>query len=216
MAQADFFSDEGRKSAGEAIAAAEAHTSAEIVLQVRRSVARHRDADYLCGAVTALATLLLLLYLPIDFLIHLFPVLTAAAFALGAFASARLPPLRRLFLARGEAQLAAYRAARAAFHDLRIARTSGRWGILVLVAMEERRVEVVTDLGIDTAAMGEPWTHALIRMQGAVEIGDFNALLDALRALGPVLGRALPHRLDDVDELPNALAEAAAGDGARA
>lgn len=216
MAQADFFSDDGRARMAAAIGQVEAQTSAEIVLQVKPASGRYREGDYLAGAALAMVALLVLLYAPWDVLLHLFPLVTIVAFVAGALVASKIPALRIAMVPRPEAARQVYQAARAAFHDLRIARTSGRWGLLIVVSALERRVEVVTDLGIDVAALGEPWQGALAAMQSAVERDDLAAFLAAFARLGPALGAVIPHRLDDVDELPNALAANDAGDVPRA
>jgi putative membrane protein len=94
-------------------------------------------------------------------------------------------------------------AARAAFVDLGISRTSGRWGVLVYVSILERAAEVVPDLGVDLGMMGEEWTRAVKAIHVAAARLDFEAFKAAALALGPVLGKAHPHRDDDVNELPD-------------
>ena len=166
------------------------------------------------SAVRRLPLVVSVLFAPAPFRLVGFPVQTALGFLLGAFASSRLPPLRRLFVSRRAARAEVYRAARAAFVDLGVSRTSGRWGVLVLAATFERRVEVVADVGIDVAAFGAPWQAAVGALEAAVRRADYDAFLEALRALGPLLGAQHPRRPDDIDELDDAVATEAAGDAA--
>jgi uncharacterized membrane protein len=79
----------------------------------------------------------------------------------------------------------------------------------VFVAGFERTVEVVADLGIDPNLLGTAWTEARGALGRAVSgRSPFDRFLQALRALGPVLGRALPRAADDENELPDEIQEA--------
>ncbi len=212
MAEADFFSDEGRRRASAAIASVEAQTSAELVLQVRHFAGRYREADYLWGLVGALATLVVLLYAERAFPLVGFPLQVALGFAALAALSAHLPPLRRLMTRRRLRDGEVHRAARAAFVELGVARCSGRWGILILVSTFERRVEVICDLGVDVEQLGTPWRTALAALEAAVARYDLSAFLGALESLGPLLAAHLPHRADDRNELPDEPAAETSGD----
>lgn len=213
MAEADFFTAESRGRASDTVRAVELQTAAELLVQVRRFSGRYRDADYLAGAVLALTTLVVLLYAPRHFPLIGFPVQTALAFAAGAFLSSKVAVVRRLFTTKKRRTFEVHRAARAAFHELGVARCSGRWGIFILVSTFERRVEVLTDIGIDVAALGDAWPSAHRAMEDAVARYDYAAFLAAVGTLGPLLATQHPHRADDVDELPNDLAAEPAGDG---
>ncbi len=142
-----------------------------------------------------------------EFSIDWMPVDTLAAFALGSVASAFLPAVRRLLTSRSLMRKNVAVAARSAFVELGVSRTSGRSGMLVFVSMFERRVEVVPDIGIDTAVLGPAFADAVRALDASLRKGDrFQRFVLALRALGPILGHALPRRADDVNELPDELA----------
>jgi putative membrane protein len=199
-----FFSDEARARARDAVVDVESHTSAELVIAVRAESGSYRDADYLSGALLALALLLVLLFHPYPFETLLWPLELAAAFALGALLCSRVPPLRRALVSRARRREAAQVRARAAFVDMGISRTRGRNGVLVFVSLFEHAVEVVPDVGVDVKALGEGWDEALAAMRAAVAPReDFGALLAAVKRLGPVLGATMPRAEDDVNELPD-------------
>jgi putative membrane protein len=205
----DFYDPDFKRRVADTIRAIEQQTSAEVVVQVRRSAGRYKDADYLAGFSLALITLLVLLFAPRPFALVGFPVQTALAFLLGAGLSSRLPALRRVFASRRSIAWELDRSVRAAFVELGISRTSGRWGILVLVAAFERKVAVLTDIGIDVPALGDEWRSAREGLERAVADGAGERFLTALAGFGPILGRALPHRDDDVNELPDEVSEGA-------
>jgi putative membrane protein len=202
-----FFLSESKARITGVIREVEAQTSAELVVAVRHVSGSYRDADYLGGFALALATLSLLLFLPVTFSIASMPVDVAIAFVVGAVLTAHAPPLRRLLVRGSRRKTAVRAAAREAFVDRGISRTRGRNGILVFVSTFERSAVVVTDVGIDTKALGEKWVAAVSAVEGAASIVDLEGLIAALRTLGPPLGAVMPHRADDVNELPDEVDE---------
>jgi putative membrane protein len=199
------FTDKAAKDeVARAIREIERVTSAEVVVAVRASSGHYRHADYLVGFALSFAALLVFLFDSHEFSIDWMPLDSVFAFALGTFLSASAPPLRRA-LTSGRLMRANVRtSARATFFDLGIGKTSGRTGILVYVSMFEQGVEVVTDVGIDTAVLGAPFTDAIAALDAALHRGpSFPRFAEALRALGPILSRVLPRMGDDINELPD-------------
>ncbi|WNG51389.1 hypothetical protein F0U60_50095 [Archangium minus] len=200
-----FFEDATRKRAAAEVKAIEARTAAEVVVAVRHASGHYRHTDYLVGFGLSLVTLLAMLYLPPEFPLETFPVGVALAFAMGAYSSERLPSLRRRLTSRKLLEENVRTAARATFVELGVSRTSGRTGLLVLVSTFERRVEVVADVGVDTAALGSEWEQALTKLSAAVAASESpKPFFEALRLLAPPLERVLPRGDDDINELPDA------------
>ena len=203
MAVGAFYEAEARKAATAAVKDVESQTSAEVVIALRSASGHYRHVDYLVGFLLALSTLSALMFLPQSFAPVAFPVDVAIAFALGALVSSRWPGLRRLLSSPALRQRQVRAAARATFLDLGIGRLPRRWGLLVYVSLLERRVEVVADIGIPVPALGTEWKDAVGALDAALQPPDLERFLAALRALGPILGGALPHTDDDVNELPD-------------
>ncbi len=203
MSERSFYEDQAKTAAKAAVAAIEEQTSAEVVIALRRSSGSYRAADYLFGALLALAALVAILALPSSFRMLAVPVDLAVAFALGALVCSRSPGLRRALTGARQRRAQVEAAAKAAFVDLGVSRTTGRWGVLVYLSMLERDAAVVADVGIDLAAMGEDWPKAVGAIRAAVARRDFEGFRAAALALGPVLGKAHPRRADDVNELPD-------------
>lgn len=200
-----FFEDATKAKAAEEVKAIEARTAAEVVISVRRTSGHYRHTDYLVGFALALVALLAMLFLPPEFDLEIFPVGLVVSFALGAVLTPRLPALRRRLTSRELQEESVRTAARAAFVELGVSRTTGRTGLLVCVSLFERRVEVVPDVGVDTAAMGEEWTQALAKLSAAVASSESpEPFFEALRLLAPPLERVLPRSADDINELPDA------------
>ncbi|HEX9298194.1 MAG TPA: hypothetical protein VF881_20280 [Polyangiaceae bacterium] len=204
MAKPGFTSHTAQKEVAAAIREVEQATSAEIVVAVRPRAGFYRHTDYLVGFALSFAALLFFLFDPHEFSIAWMPADTLAAFALGTLLSAGVPPLRRALTSRKLMANNVRTAARASFVELGVTRTSGRSGILVFASMFERRVEVVTDIGIDLAVLGQRFTDAIGSLERAVRRGpSFPAFVAALRSLGPILADALPRLATDVNELPD-------------
>lgn len=200
---AAFFSDDARHRTRKVIEAVESRTSAEVVVLARRASGRYRDIAYIVGAVVAEAALAALVFLPDPFDEEYFPFEVAVAFGVGALVGAHWPALIRLLAGNKRLVDETARAARVAFHDQRIHRTTGRTGLLVYFSALERRVAFVADIGIDTRPLGEPYEALVARAGSAARAADLDAFLAALAELGPVLGAAHPRAQDDVNELPD-------------
>lgn len=201
-----FATEEGKKRVRHAIVAIEAQTSAEIVVAVRPRVAHYRHVDYLVGFAVSLLALLVFLFYPVDFELVTMPLDSIVAFAFGSVVAAHMPPLRRLLMSRRLLDTAVRHAARAAFVDSGIVRTAAHNGILVFVAIYERRVEVVADFGIDLPLLGSGWTEVLADLRRSVARTDLEAFVVALTRLGPLLGRVMPRAQDDRNELSDEVA----------
>src|SRR5262249_43274739 len=152
------------------------------------------------GFVLSLVALLVFLFDAHEFSIDWMPVDTLVAFTLGTVLSAGFSPLRRALTSQSLMRSNVRAAARAAFVDLGVARTSGRTGLLVFVSTFERRVEVVPDIGIDQVVLGPLFDQAVRALGAALRRRrSFPPFLEALRSLGPILGRALPRATDDLN-----------------
>lgn len=201
MSEAAFFTEGAKKRVGEAVADAESHTAAEVVVVVRHSSASWREVDLAVGAAVAMAVLLLLIFHPQPVADSAIPLDVVVSFVAAAVLTASLGSVKRALLPRKRVEEQVRMAARAAFVQQGVSRTRGRTGILVFVSMLERRVELVVDVGVDAKlleAQGQALAASMKRGP------DFEAFVAGVRALGPALSGALPRSADDVNELPDA------------
>jgi putative membrane protein len=204
MAVRDFFVPEARRRVGQAVEEIERETSAEVVVTVRKRSGHYRQTDLYAGAAFALAMLAFLLFDAHPFDVGWMPVDVIVAFGVGAFASAEVTLLRRALTSPRLLRESTVTAARAAFYELGISRTTGRTGVLVYVSMFERRVVVVPDIAVKPDELGAEWTAAEQALQASVANGpDFERFLTALASIHAPLVRALPAQPGDVNELPN-------------
>jgi putative membrane protein len=203
MSEGDFFSDEAKRRTAQAVQSAEAHTSAEVVVAVRKRAGRYGLLAYHFGLGVAACVVSYLLVVPALYSVGAIALDGILAFALGALLAANFDTVRRGLSRDATLEGNVSGAARAAFFDLGISRTKGRNGLLVFVSIFERRCVVLTDIGIDVAELGPDWTAATRNLARAVKRRDLPAFLQAIAGLGPVLGRLQPRSDDDVNELPD-------------
>lgn len=207
MSEASFYEERARSDTRATVQEIEAQTSAEIVVALRRVSGSYRDADYLAGFLLALIALLVMLFADHTFPLLSFPAGMIGAFALGAFFSNGIAPLRRALTTPSRRRAQVRTAARAAFVDQGISRTQGRTGILVFVSLFEREVEVVADLGVDPVLLGDDWTRAITALRASMTPRPaFDHFRVALRGLTAPLAHAMPRAEDDVNELPDEVA----------
>jgi putative membrane protein len=204
MKASEWLSAPARAAITKRVRAIEARTSAEVVVTVRARSATYRHVDLAVGAAVAFVALAVYVYAPIDFTDDPAPPAIAMCFAIGALLTSLVAPWKRLFVSR-PARLAAVRqAARAAFVDQGIARTSARSGILVYVSLFEREVDVIADACVEVGTMGESWSKAVAELEAAVRSGSsLESVGDRLHALGDALAAAMPRQDDDDNELPD-------------
>jgi putative membrane protein len=202
MAARSFFEDEARERVQAAVATVELATAAEIVVTVRRASGSYRHVDFLVGFLVSWVVLWALLFLPQAFPIESFPIDVIVGFGAGVLLSSATPALRRALCGRASLQQAAVQAAKAAFVDLGVSKTRDRTGILVYLSIFERELVLVPDVGVDVEAMGEDWTRAEGMLRTSLAEGpNLDRFVAQLEALAPTLGRHLPRRADDVNEL---------------
>jgi putative membrane protein len=137
-------------------------------------------------------------------IVHVVALLgVAAACALVAGFS---PPLARLLLNHRRADGEVRQFAQSLFLQRAIFATRGRTGLLVLVSLFERRVEIVADTGFNGRVADSDWHNVIARMTPHLRRGrPFDALRDALGAVETLLtSKGFSGAGSGADELPNA------------
>jgi putative membrane protein len=203
VAEADFFRDAAKQSTARSVKNVEAHTSAELVVAVRRRSGDYRVPAYHFGFLVGGAVVLYLLVAPQVFSVGDIALDGALGFGLALALAYNVSPLLRVLVRERRLAKSVAEAARVAFYDLGISRTSGRNGILVFVSTFEQRALVLADVSIDVAALGPKWSEACEALSATVKRRDLLAFERAVESLGPVLGAAMPRASDDVNELPD-------------
>lgn len=205
------FTDDDRRRIADAVAAAEAKTSGEIVPYVVLRSAPYAAVPWrggVLGMLIGLAVLVLARALVPDALPWLAsdgPALFVAlgTGALGAGLAASVPPLTRRFAGADRMADAVHRRAMQAFVEEEVFATRARTGILLFVSLLEHRIEVLADAGIHQQVNDEAWDDVTAQMRRGIESGQLaQGLVDAIEACGALLDRhGVTPQPDDTDEL---------------
>lgn len=188
---------------GDVVREVEKNTDAEIVVVVRGRSGTYRHADYLFGAIVALAGLIFILVSPWVFHAYWIPFDVALLFVAGAWVSSRGDWLRRILTTKTFQAKAARTGAAAMFYEVGIANTSAENGLLIYLSLLERRMEVIADRGILKAVPPLKWNHAVFELKEVARNADPAKLIAAIRELGNVLAEHMP----PTGENPNELAD---------
>ena len=87
-------------------------------------------------------------------------------------------------------------------------RTHGRTGILIYLSMAEHRAEIVADEAIAARVDAEVWGVAMADMLAEIRQGKLaDGIVAGVRDVGAVLAEHFPRAEDDVNELPDRLIE---------
>ena len=122
----------------------------------------------------------------------------------GTSAEVRVHLEPRVPHARPGRTLAALDRAREVFTTLGMDRTRDRNGVLVYVALADRKLAVVGDEGIHARLGDAYWAKVRdLMVQRFSEGASREAIVGAVEMLGAALAAHFPRRPDDVDELPN-------------
>jgi putative membrane protein len=190
----------------EAVRRAETETAGEIYVVVAAAADPHRLVPILWAALVAIL-LPWPLYLLTGLSTLLILVLQAVAFALLSWILSH-PGIRPRLVPGGIAGEAARRAAEAQFVAHGIHLTEARTGVLLYVALAERRVEVVADTGIDAKVGQEVWDELMAGIVSGARAGRLaDGIVEAIGRAGTVLATHFPRRPDDRNELPDRVVE---------
>jgi putative membrane protein len=199
-----------------AVAEAETRTSAEIVPCVVKRSDRYPEAlarGAVWGGVIALVarTLFDLLHTGMGWgWLHSewgVCLVVTVGLIVGALLGGLVPSIRRALVGSARMDQMVHRRAMRAFVEEEVFNTKGRTGVLLLLSLDEHRVEVLADEGISSKVAPEAWGELTARIIDGIRDGDLPAaLIDVFDRVGVLLGESgLPVGPDDVDELDNHL-----------
>lgn len=192
-------SEEDKKRVADAITAAEANTSGEIVAVIAPESASYLYVPFLWGAMLALAVpfpFIFWTWWPIQ---HIYLLQILVFVALVVILMYR--PLRLKLVPRSVKHARAHRRAVEQFLAQNLHTMPGRTGVLIFVSEAERYAEIVADAGIHAKVPESTWqtiVHDLTDHIGQGQAGE--GFVRAIRAVGEHLARHFPRGAYD----PNA------------
>jgi putative membrane protein len=205
MKAENFFTEAEQERIRQAVVNAEAKTAGEIVPMIVRSSARYTEIELL-GVITGLLLGMIAEGIWSDpwgspFL-NLWPVIGA----LGGFLLCRIPAVKRFFTPKNRIAQAVHVTCLAAFTEQGLHYTRGHTGILILVSLLERRVQVLADRGINEKVSPGAWDDITKILTAGLKSGQAcDAFCQAISRCGELLAEHFPRQADDQDELPNRL-----------
>ncbi len=135
--------------------------------------------------------------------------ITVGGILLGAFCG-MIPGVARLVLGKKQTTTIVHRRALAEFTQQGCGNTRERIGILVMVALLERRIEIVADSGIQTVVMAkegtEVWHGVTAAFSKAASEGrPVEGLIAVIDSIGAILARHFPPDANRENELSDDL-----------
>lgn len=204
----EFFNKEDQQKIEAAVKAAEEKTSGEIVPMVVDSSYDYPRAELIGGGTLALAVGLIISWLFGGESIWWF----LPAFIVGFFVFQQLirhlPPLKRKLIHPDEFTAEVKEKALVSFLEQGLHETRDRTGVLILISLFERRVQVLADSGINEKVPEQTWEEIVDTIIAGLKSGDAGtATCRAIDRCGELLQEHFPRKDDDTDELPNLIME---------
>jgi putative membrane protein len=200
-----FFTEEEKVRIREAVIEAESKTAGEIVPMLVTSSARYTEVELL-GTVIGLFVGIIIEWFWSDpwgsHFFNLWPAIGATA----GFIFCRIPQIKRLLASKNRIADAVHTLALASFTEHGLHYTRDHTGILILVSLLERRVEVLADRGINAKVEAGTWQEIVkLLTDGLRSNHACDAYCKAIERCGEILAAHFPRQADDKDELPNRL-----------
>lgn len=199
-------SQKDEEAVREAVRRAEEKTSGEIVPMIVPASSLYAEVDLIGGFLgLACMSLAAVWLLPDPEYIQLFS-LQLVGWVLGVLICRFAPAAKRALLSPRVAEEEVLERALRAFQDLGLHRTRDRTGVLILVSLLERRVQVLADTGINARVKPGAWNRVVETILAGVRKGDLCAgLCEGIAACGEILAAEFPILPGDSNELADDL-----------
>ena len=204
----EFFSKEEQQKIEAAVKKAETKTSGEIVPMVVNSSYEYPRAELIGGGTLALAVGLLFSWAVGGESIWWFLPAFIVGFFVFQLLIRNLPDLKRKMIHPEEFDIEVREKALVSFVEQGLHETRDKTGILILISLFERRVQVLADSGINAKVPENTWDEIVsIITQGLKTGTSCDAICQAVERCGELLQNQFPIKADDTDELPNLVIE---------
>jgi putative membrane protein len=216
----------GHRLVSEAVSAAEAQTSGEIVTVLAESSDGYTDVALLWATAAAFTAMSVFAAFPLPFLElwdrliggwgHAWTTGELASMVIGlglvTFLAVMLvqqwEPLKFALIPGPTKTARVHGQAVRQFKVGAERRTTGRTGVLIYLSMREHRAEIVADESIAQLVPAEVWGEAMGDMLAEIRKGRLaEGLAAGVRDVGYVLAQHFPRGSEDVNELPDRLIE---------
>ncbi len=218
--------DAGRQLVAEAVSAAEAQTSGEIVTVLAERSDGYTDVALLWAAGAAFTAMSVFAAFPLPFLdlwdslvggwghewstgeLASMVIALGLVTFLGVVLVQQWEPLKFALIPAPTKTIRVHNQAVRQFKVGAERRTTGRTGVLIYLSMREHRAEIVADDSIAALVPAEVWGEAMGDMLAEIRKGRIaEGLAAGIRDVGFVLAQHFPRGSEDVNELPDRLIE---------
>ncbi|MEQ8224689.1 MAG: hypothetical protein ABRQ37_20390 [Candidatus Eremiobacterota bacterium] len=200
----NFLDEKSLTQLEDAVTKIEKSTSAEIVIAIAKFSESYRDVPIIFGFILSMLTLIFILFSPFD--VHPWFVLPLViiTYLIGYIICARIELFMRLFTREERRIEQVKRGAKIAFFEESVSATKDRTGILFYISLFERKVEILSDLGIDGKISKDRWNRLTIDLNKALSsqkpVEDF---AEKLVTCSEFLSGTFPPGEENPDEIMN-------------
>jgi putative membrane protein len=195
-------SEQDRQRISQAIRAAEAKTSGEIVCVLAQTSSDATALPILIAAVAALALPWLLVVFTAMTVYRILSLQVIVFLVLMMILC--LPRVRVALMPRRARRAVAYRVAMEQFAARGIARTKDRSGVLIFVSLAERYARIIADEGIAARVRQSQWQAAVDALIAHMRHGRIaDGYITAIDLCGAELAKHFPRTAADRAELPD-------------
>jgi putative membrane protein len=196
-----------RRAVEAAIEATEQSTSAEFAAAVVRRVEHHHAVSLSAGLVAALVVPLAVLLWDPWISVAVATGIQCAVFAV-VYALFEVSPLAAWLAPRRKRAMKVRRFAQLLFFERGLGSLPAHNGVLLMVSLAERQVEIVADHALDGLVGTAEWQRIVDAFAVAARGGKVAAALEAaIRDLGAALGRHFPPLPGQANRIPDRLIE---------
>ncbi len=214
MTTISFLTDAQQQQVEAAVASAEKRTAGEIVVMIASAAYHYPLSEVIAATAFALPLSVLLTYALGSVLwlgtrdMWLFMGLFAVLFLVCRLAVRRLPAVKRRFISRQEIDEEVEEAAVTAFYRKGLHHTRDETGVLLFIAVFEKKVWLLADRGINAKVGQDSWKEITRKLTtGIQENRAADAICTAVAEIGDLLADHFPIKPDDTNELKNLIIE---------
>lgn len=205
---ADFFTTKEKQRIESAVKMAESKTSGEIVPMVVEESYDYPRAELIGGGMMALAAGLFVSWAIGHESIWWFLPVAIVVYFISVQLIRNLPSLKRKLVNPVEFDVEVREKALVSFVEQGLHETRDKTGILILISLFERRVQVLADSGINAKVPENTWEEIVaIITAGLKSDTACDATCQAVTRCGELLQEHFPIKADDTNELPNLIIE---------
>jgi putative membrane protein len=199
-----FFTETEKQGIAATVSEVESRTIGEVVVMVVDSSDPYVDAEIMGGLLGSSSLSLLLTVLLFHSSLFWFIALTLLLLAPFHFLVTKVAPLKALLIVNRRRDEAVRERALTAFVEKGLHKTREHTGVLFFLSLLERRVWVLADQGI-YQKIGQETLNQFAKgvSQGVKQGRAYEALIDAIQAVGQLLSKHFPVKPGDIDELPD-------------